>query len=125
MGYAAGFLEGTCSHAVDLVRGGLHAYAAFGPLPLQVFFVALVALDPSVVVLTLRARPAGVRLAGVVMTLDVLAHWYVNWPWAKEDWTRLPRPVGRCPSPSSGCSSSLRCLCCRVQRPISPWRSPR
>ncbi|MFJ9852561.1 hypothetical protein [Streptomyces sp. NPDC101150] len=46
-GYALGFLEGTGAHLLDLVRGGLHAYASFGPVPLQAFFVALVLLDPS------------------------------------------------------------------------------
>ncbi|WP_256725446.1 hypothetical protein [Streptomyces sp. IMTB 2501] len=95
--YAGGFLEGTCSHVLDLVRGGLHAYAAFAPAPLRVFFVALVVLDPLVVVLTLRTRPSGIRAAGVVMTLDVLANWYVNWPWIKEDPAALLRPVGLLP----------------------------
>ncbi|MGW7821094.1 hypothetical protein ACWGLF_23860 [Streptomyces puniciscabiei] len=95
--YAGGFLEGACSHAVDLVRGGLHAYAGFGPVPLQVFFVALVVLDPLAVLLTLRARPSGIRLAGAVMTLDVLANWYVNWPWVRADPARLLHPVGLLP----------------------------
>jgi hypothetical protein len=95
--YAGGFLEGTCAHVLDLVSGGLHAYAGFGPLPLQVFFVALVVLDPLVAVLALRARPLGIRLAGVVMPLDVLANWYVNWPWVKDDPAGLLRPVGLLP----------------------------
>lgn len=95
--YAGGFLEGACSHAADLVRGGLHAYAAFGPVPLQVFFVALVVLDPLAVLLTLRARPSGIRLAAAVVTLDVLANWYVNWPWVKADPARLLHPVGLLP----------------------------
>ncbi|AOR36217.1 hypothetical protein BFF78_38805 [Streptomyces fodineus] len=95
--YAGGFLEGTCSHVLDLVRGGLHAYTGFGPLPLQIFFVALVVLDPLAVVLALRARPWGIRLAGAVMALDVLANWYVNWPWVKEDPADLLRPVGLLP----------------------------
>ncbi|MGW0208784.1 hypothetical protein ACWDZ8_24275 [Streptomyces sp. NPDC003233] len=95
--FAGGFLEGTCAHVLDLVRGGLHAYTGFGPLPLQVFFVALVVLDPLVAVLALRARPLGIRLAGVVMPLDVLANWYVNWPWVKDDPAGLLRPVGLLP----------------------------
>ena len=97
MVYAGGFLEGTCAHVLDLVRGGLHTYAAFGPLALRVFFVALVVLDPLAAVLALRARPLGIRLAGVVMTLDVLANWYVNWPWVKEDPAALLHPVGLLP----------------------------
>ncbi|WP_369387313.1 hypothetical protein AB5J72_06565 [Streptomyces sp. CG1] len=92
--YVGGFLEGTCSHVLDLVRGGLHAYAAFAPVPVQVFFVALVVLDPLVAVLTLRMRLSGIRSAGVVMTLDVLANWYVNWPWVQEHPAVLLRPVG-------------------------------
>ncbi|MER6070662.1 hypothetical protein ABT187_17905 [Streptomyces sp. NPDC001817] len=95
--YAGGFLEGTCSHVLDLTRGGLHAYAAFASLPLQVFFVALVVLDPLVAVLTLRSRAVGVRLAAVVMPLDVFANWYVNWPWVREDPAGLLRPVGLLP----------------------------
>jgi hypothetical protein len=95
--YAAGFLEGACAHVLDLARGGPHVYAAFGPPPLQVFFVALVVLDPLAAVLTLRARPSGIRLAGAVMTLDVLANWYVNRSWVAADPTRLLRPVGLLP----------------------------
>ncbi|EST19934.1 hypothetical protein M878_40905 [Streptomyces roseochromogenus subsp. oscitans DS 12.976] len=97
MVYAGGFLEGAGSHVLDLVRGGLHAYAAFGPVPLQVFFVALVVLDPLVAVLTLWMRPSGVRAAGVLMTLDVLANWYVNRSWVQEDPAALLRPVGLLP----------------------------
>lgn len=97
MVYAGGFLEGTCSHVLDLARGGLHAYAAFGPLPLQVFFLALVLLDPLIVVLALRAGSGGARLAGVVAPLDALANWYVNWPWVKADPAGLLRPVGLLP----------------------------
>ncbi|MFB7509716.1 hypothetical protein [Streptomyces broussonetiae] len=80
-----------------LARGGLHAYAGFGPLPLQVFFVALVVLDPLAAALTLWLRPWGFKLAAVVMTLDVLANWYVNGAWVAADPTRLLRPVGLLP----------------------------
>ncbi|WP_245790824.1 hypothetical protein [Streptomyces monashensis] len=95
--YAGGFLEGTGAHVADLARGGPHAYAGFGPLPLQVFFIALVALDPLAAVLTLRARPAGVRLAVAVMTLDVLANWYANRSWVTAHPAALLRPVGLLP----------------------------
>ncbi|MGW4564242.1 hypothetical protein ACWEN3_18115 [Streptomyces sp. NPDC004561] len=95
--YAAGFLEGTCAHALDLAHGWPHVYASFAPPPLQVFFVALVVLDPLVVVLTLCARPAGVRLAAAVMALDALANWIVNWPWIQADPARLLHPVGLAP----------------------------
>ncbi|MFF8990288.1 hypothetical protein ACF09H_10145 [Streptomyces sp. NPDC014983] len=91
-----GFLEGTASHAVDLVRHGLHAYSAFAP-PLQVFFIALTALDPLVAILLLHVRPAGVPLAALVMTADALGNWYANWAWLHADWSRLLRPVGMLP----------------------------
>ena len=96
LGYAAGFLEGTGWHAVDLARRGLHAYSSLA-LPIQVFFVALVVLDPLVAALVLGARPAGAPLAGAVIAVDVLANWYVNWSWLTADWARLLRPVGLLP----------------------------
>ncbi|WP_063789913.1 hypothetical protein [Streptomyces sp. MMG1121] len=95
--YAAGLVEGTGDHAVVLARGGPHAYAGFGPPPLQVFFVALVVLDPLAAALTLRLRPSGIRLAAGVMTLDVLANWYVNRAWVKANPQELLQPVGLLP----------------------------
>lgn len=95
--YVAGFLEGTGAHLLDLVRGGIHAYAGFGPAPLQAFSVALVALDPLAAVLVARARPLGVRLAAGVMTLDVLANWAVNWPRLQRNPGTLLQPVGLLP----------------------------
>ncbi|MER6030095.1 hypothetical protein [Streptomyces sp. NPDC001851] len=95
--YVGGFLEGACYHALDLLRGGIHAYSGVGPLPVRVFFTALVALDPLVVVLTLRARPSALWAAGGVMTLDVLANRYVNWSWVTTDPGQLLRPVGLLP----------------------------
>ncbi|QHC28047.1 hypothetical protein [Streptomyces sp. HF10] len=91
-----GFLEGTGAHALDLARHGLGAYSSFAP-PLQVFFSALVVLDPLVAVPLLYARPAGVLLGAVVMTADTLGNWYANWSWLHADWTRLPHPVGMLP----------------------------
>ncbi|KPC64545.1 hypothetical protein [Streptomyces chattanoogensis] len=95
--FVIGFLEGTGAHLLDLARGGIHAYAGFGPAPLQAFFVALVALDPLAAVLVARARPLGVRLAAGVMTLDVLANWSVNWPRLQRNPGMLLQPVGLLP----------------------------
>ncbi|MFC4590354.1 hypothetical protein [Sphaerisporangium corydalis] len=95
--YALGFAEGTGAHVLDLVRGGVHAYASFAPPPLQVFFVGLVVLDPLVVALLVLSRPVGVLLACIVMAADVTANWYVSWPWLHDDPTRLLRPVGLLP----------------------------
>jgi len=39
-GYLVGFADGTGAHIRDLARGGIHAYAAFGPVSVQVFLVA-------------------------------------------------------------------------------------
>ncbi|GAA2170979.1 hypothetical protein GCM10009727_95850 [Actinomadura napierensis] len=81
--YLIGFTEGTCAHAWDRGHGGIHAHA-FAPSALQVFFVALVVLDPLVVLLIARARPAAAALAGTVTGAGVTANWIANWPhrWA-------------------------------------------
>jgi hypothetical protein len=76
--YLAGFADGTGAHIRDLARGGLHAYA-IAPAAAQVFFVALVVLDPLVIAAVALARPAGAWLAGVVMAADVAVNWSVNW----------------------------------------------
>ena len=59
-GYLIGFADGTGAHIRDLARGGIHVYAAWGPVPVQVFLVGLVVLDPLVFVLVALAQPAGV-----------------------------------------------------------------
>ncbi len=96
-GDVVGFLEGAGAHCLDLIRGGVHFYAVFAPVPLQVFFVGLVVLDPLTVVLVGLARPEGVWPASGVVVLDVLANWCVNWPQVKEDPAVLPYPVGLLP----------------------------
>lgn len=95
--YVVGFTEGVCAHVVDLVSGGVHAYQAFAPPAVRVFFVSLVILDPLVVVLVARVRRAGVRLASGVMLLDVAANWVVDWQWLRVDPGWLWQPVGLLP----------------------------
>ncbi|MFI6859609.1 hypothetical protein ACIBKZ_06825 [Streptomyces sp. NPDC050421] len=95
--YLIGFLEGAGAHCLDLIRGGIHVYASFASLPLQVFFISLVVLDPLVVVLVGLVRPEGIRLASGVMVVDVIANWIVNWPQLQEDPAWLLRPVGLLP----------------------------
>jgi NhaP-type Na+/H+ and K+/H+ antiporter len=80
----------------DLVRG-LGAYASFGPVVLQVFFISLVILDPIVVVLVALARPSGVWLGLIVMAVDMPANVFVNWPMLRQDWWSLVRPAGMLP----------------------------
>ncbi|MGP7998190.1 MAG: hypothetical protein ACLPKI_12810 [Streptosporangiaceae bacterium] len=96
-GYLAGFADGTGVHIRDLARGGIHAYAAFGPVPVQVFLVALVILDPLVLVLVGLARPAGVWLGCAVLVLDNPANWIANWPALRHDPLRLLAPAGLLP----------------------------
>ena len=91
-GYLIGFADGTGAHIRDLARDGVHAYAAFGPVPVQVFLVALVVLDPLVLILAGLARPAGVWLACAVLLLDNAANWIGNWPGLRSDPLRLVEP---------------------------------
>ena len=69
--YLAGFADGTAAHARDLARAGFHAYSGFPQVPLRVFFISLVLLDPLVVVLIALVLPAGIWLGSIVMVLDV------------------------------------------------------
>ena len=71
--YAGAFLVGTGSHLVDFAVQGTGVYASAPPV-LRAFFVALVVLDPLVVVLVVRLRRAGVLLAVAVMVADVAAN---------------------------------------------------
>ncbi|WP_431033327.1 hypothetical protein ACQYWQ_08220 [Streptomyces sp. P6-2-1] len=76
--YAVGFAEGTASHVADLVRGGPGAYDDFPYAPVRALFLALVVLDPLVLLLLLRAPVAGVAAGGLVMTLDLAANLTAN-----------------------------------------------
>ncbi|MFJ3308435.1 hypothetical protein ACIPSA_36360 [Streptomyces sp. NPDC086549] len=58
--YVIGFVEGTCAHLLDVARGGIHAYASFQQVALQIFFVSLAVLDPLVAVLVGLVRKEGV-----------------------------------------------------------------
>ncbi|MFG2310891.1 hypothetical protein ACGFS9_19780 [Streptomyces sp. NPDC048566] len=82
---------GTRTHVLDIARGGVHAYAMFPQVALQVFFVGLVVLDPLVVVLVGLVRREGIVAAGVVMVLDVVGNWWANWHWLRDDPSRLLR----------------------------------
>ncbi|MEV0276116.1 hypothetical protein AB0I22_06980 [Streptomyces sp. NPDC050610] len=95
--YAIGFTEGACAHLVDIVRGGVHVYASFGPVPLQLFFLSLVVLDPLVVAAAALVRTWGPPLAAAVMAADVAGNWVINWRWLRDDPTWLLRPVGLLP----------------------------
>jgi len=77
--YLIGFADGTAAHARDLARAGFGAYSGFPQVPLRVFFISLVLLDPLVVVLAALVLPAGIWLAAVVMASDVAANTAGNW----------------------------------------------
>ncbi|WP_234440590.1 hypothetical protein [Streptomyces rimosus] len=95
--YAVGFAQGACAHLLDLVRGGIHAYASYPHVAYQVYFISLVVLDPLAALLVVRLRRAGVWLACGVMITDVTANWTGNWPWIRDDPAQLLRPVGLLP----------------------------
>jgi len=92
--YIAGFTDGTAAHVRDLARAGFDAYSGFPYVPLRVFFISLVVLDPLVVVLCAFVRPAGVWLASVVVGLDVAANTAGNWSRVSNDAVWLVRPAG-------------------------------
>lgn len=77
--YVIGLLDGTGDHVRWMTHGGIHAYARFGYIPIQVFLVLLIVLDPVAAVLCVFTRRAGVRLAVLIMVLDVPANWAGNW----------------------------------------------
>jgi len=83
--YLTGFADGTAAHARDLARAGFHAYSGFPQVPLRVFFISLVFLDPLVVVLAALVLPAGIWLGSIVMVLDVAANTAGNWPRVQRD----------------------------------------
>ncbi|MFF4507667.1 hypothetical protein [Streptomyces sp. NPDC001401] len=89
--YLIGFLVGTRTHVLDVARDGVHAYAMFPQVPLQVFFVSLVVLDPLVILLVGLARREGIWLAGAVMVLDMCGNWWGNWHWLRDDPSQLMR----------------------------------
>ncbi|MEK0098731.1 hypothetical protein WDA79_09515 [Streptomyces sp. A475] len=89
--YLIGFLVGTRTHVLDVARDGIHAYAMFPQVPLQVFFVSLVVLDPLVIVLVALVRREGIWLAGAVMVLDVCGNGWGNRHWLHDDPPQLLR----------------------------------
>ena len=78
--YLVGFADGTGDHVLWMRHGGIHAYASsFPPVPVQVFMVSLILLDPLTIVLAGLARRAAIWLAIGIMVLDMPVNWYWNW----------------------------------------------
>jgi hypothetical protein len=78
--YMIGFAQATGQHVNSMLHGGIHAYAGFRYVPVQVFLVALVVLDPLVVVLAGFLRREAVYLAAAVMVCDIAANMTEAWP---------------------------------------------
>ncbi|MCQ4041740.1 hypothetical protein ACFOSC_32605 [Streptantibioticus rubrisoli] len=95
-GYVIGLAEGTAAHAYFLAAGGPHAYD-YAPLPVQLFFHALLLLDPVSAVLVARAHPMGPLLGAGVMAVDVAANWWVQWGAVLARPADFLRPVGLLP----------------------------
>ena len=74
--WIAGFAIGTVSHVLDLATAGLDVYAGH-PLPLRASWVSLTILDPLVIALLARRRPAGVGLGTAVILADIAVNWTV------------------------------------------------
>lgn len=77
--YGIGFLVGTCTHALDLVRVGIDAYFSSAPTAVRVLFTSLVLIDPLTAVLVVQLRPNALWLAAGVMAVDLPVNWYVRW----------------------------------------------
>jgi hypothetical protein len=73
--YVVGFADGSIDHVMWMAHGGIRAYAGFGYVPVQVFLVLLVVLDPFALVLCALVRRAGVWLGVLIMALDIPANW--------------------------------------------------
>ncbi|WP_042414795.1 hypothetical protein [Streptacidiphilus anmyonensis] len=91
--WAVGFAEGTAVHAWYLLQGGLHAYRGEPPV-VQLWFQALLLLDPLVVLLALRRAPAAAWLGAVVMLGDLAANWWVCWADLLRHPAAYARPYG-------------------------------
>ena len=78
-GYVIALVDGTADHLWWMTRGGIHAYAGFGYVPVQLFLVLLIVLDPVAALACALVRRSGVWLAVLIMALDVPANWAGNW----------------------------------------------
>jgi hypothetical protein len=73
--WIAGFAIGTATHLLELLRFGFLPYR-FAPAPFNLFWTALVLIDPLVVLLLLTFRRAGLVLGAATMLADVAANSY-------------------------------------------------
>ncbi len=94
--FVIGFLEGTGAHGYFLATGGLSAYD-YAPIPVQLFFHALLLLDPLAALVIIRVRPGGPLFAALVMLADVVGNWSIAWSAVMTHPLAFLRPVGLLP----------------------------
>ena len=75
--YCLCFTQGAIAHILDFIRRGWPPYH-HGPLPVRIFWTALIVLDPAVILLLIKHRRAGLTLAATVMLLDVATNSYAT-----------------------------------------------
>ena len=71
--YLCAFGVGTLSHVLDIVRGGWLPYRQYA-FPLNAFWTALTFLDPLAIALLVYRRLAGVCLALLIITIDIVVN---------------------------------------------------
>lgn len=118
--YLIVFADGTSAHVRDLARGGIHAYSWAPHVWIQVFFVALVILDPLVIVLVAFVRREGVWLAAAVMVADATANWITNWSSPRAQLPALALIVAVCVFVLVTARPLLRVINSASGRPPSP-----
>lgn len=69
--YFVGFTVGTISHTVDVINFGFLGYS-FAPFVLNVFWTALLVLDPLVIFLFFFRYRYAILLAVIIMIFDIL-----------------------------------------------------
>ena len=74
--WATGFLIGTTTHLVDVIRYGFLPYT-MAPDWINVYWTSLTAFDPLVVLLLWKHRKAAVALGITIMVSDVTINSYV------------------------------------------------
>ncbi|MEV6513783.1 hypothetical protein AB0M61_47740 [Streptomyces sp. NPDC051642] len=91
--YVVGFVEGSGSHAYDVIRGGLHVYR-YWPVPSQLIFHALLVLDLLAAVGVVLAHPVGPPFGATIMAADLTANWWGNWDGVLRHPLDYLQPVG-------------------------------
>lgn len=84
---------GGATVAAIAAHAGISTAAAhdYPLVPIQVFFVSLIVVEPLTIVLLWFVRQEGIWLACAVMVVDMAANWIGNWSHIRDDWAlRVP-----------------------------------